>query len=150
MTSQSLNLMKFANCSEADTFTAHLQQTKDVFQVCDNVQGHDPVDRDFGVLVEDSQIKTKISNSVTSMFRSFQTNNALNSGYVYYIVYKPACNIIHVIIKYLYQHIYFSLSSKKSACPASSSAAACTATVSSSRWPSYGFEGITGSFRFHK
>lgn len=110
-----------------------------------------PPDRDFGVLVEYSQIKTKISNSVTSMSRSFQTNNALNSGYVYYIVYKPACNIIHhIIIKYLYQHIYFSLSSQKSACPASSSAAACTATVSSSRWPSYGFEAITGSFTFDK
>lgn len=34
---QSMNSRKCANCSEANTFTAHVQQTKDVFQVCDNV-----------------------------------------------------------------------------------------------------------------
>lgn len=42
---QSMNLRKFAICSEADTFTAHLQQTKDVFKMSFKFkimfQGHD-------------------------------------------------------------------------------------------------------------
>ena len=42
---QSMNLGKFANCSEADTFTAHFQQTKDVFKMSFKFkimfQGHD-------------------------------------------------------------------------------------------------------------